>query len=198
MYDKQNLLSIVKHNFPDEWQPDLDSSAYDIILSCDSLVEKLYLLGATYYLEQERNKHHSDGCGMSLPIRGCEVKHTDHTYDGIFFQEPWGGWAGAFGGGPGACALVPQLKFVNTNYHHDFGLFYSADNGGGNWGFQCAIEIDPEFTHADRRDKDAFRDSIVDYDVIRVHDTIHKMTDWFKLVIERDDKILEEYLRNNP
>lgn len=197
MYDKQNLLDIVEHNFPNQWQPDIDSSAYNVLFSCDSLVEKLYILGAAYYIEHTRDKHQGSICGISLPIRACQVEYFNKNYDGIYFQSPWDGWLGGMGGGPSACAFVPQLKFVKKNYHHDFGLFYSADNAGGDWVFQCAIEIDPDFTHADRRAEDAYRDSLVDYDVIRVYDTIHKETDWFKLIIDRDDKAIEEYLANN-
>jgi hypothetical protein len=99
------------------------------------------------------------------------------------------------GAGPSALALVPQLKFPNVNYHHDFGLFYGDSDGGGNWHFECAIEIDPETAHRDRRDKDSYRDHLVDYDVVRVYDEIHDYLSWFKLLINRDD---EELLKHCP
>jgi len=58
------------------------------------------------------------------------------------------------------------------------------------------IEIDPEETHKDRRDKDEYRDNIVDYEVIRVDDKIHSCTTWFGLIMDRDDAMIEEHLNS--
>jgi hypothetical protein len=133
--------------------------------------------------------------GQPLPIFGCHIEHNNISYEGIWFVCPWGGWLGGMGGGPTACALVPQLKFQNISYHHDFGLFYGESDGGGEpWHFKCAIEIDPDFTHCDRREKDAYRDSIVDYDVIRICDQEYDYKTWFKAIVDRDDKAIMNHL----
>jgi len=198
MYDKQNLLNIVKNRFPNEWEPDLDESAFRILGSCDSLVEKLHILGATYFTEDIRNKHHGECSGCKLQIRGCNVIHEQTTYEGVWFQEPWGGWLAGMGAGPSACAFVPQLKLHNKKWHHDFGLFYGGSNSGAPWYFKCAIEIDPNYTHKDRRDKDAYRDSIVDYQVVRIYDEIHDEISWFKEIIDIDDDKILKHLANLP
>ena len=57
------------------------------------------------------------------------------------------------------------------------------------------MEIDPEATHKDRKDKDDYRDQIVDYDVVRVYDKAYNYISWFESIIDRDD---EEILKNFP
>lgn len=193
---KSNIKQLIKTAFKVDWEPDISDDAIRILNKCDSTTEQLYLLGAAYYIEQTRDKYHGECSGQPLPIVGCVITHNNITYEGIWFVCPWGGWLSSMGGGPTACALVPQLQFPNVNYHHDFGLFYGeSDGGGAPWHFQCAVEIDPEATHEDRRDKDEYRDKIVDYDVVRVCDEVHDFSSWFKLIVDRDD---EEILKLCP
>lgn len=191
---KSNILNLIKTAFGFEWTPEISQEAIDILNRCDSTTEQVYFLGAAYYIESMRDKYKGELFGQPLPISSHIVTYNQINYEAIYFQEPWGGWARGYGAGPSSCAFVPQLKFPYINYHHDFGLFYSADNAGGEWGLQCAIEIDPDKTHKDRRDKDEYRDSIVDYEVIRVDDKTHSCTTWFELIMDRDDAMIEKHL----
>ena len=193
--ERSHINSLIKKALNIDWEPDISADALRIIDKCGPTTEKLYLLGAAYYIEQTRDKHNGECSGQHLPIISCVIKHNNISYEGLWFLSPWGGWLSGMGAGPSACALIPQLKFPNVNYHHDFGLFYGDSDGGGNWNFKCAIEIDPEVTHKDRRDKDDYRDSIVDYDVVRIYDEIHDYLSWFQLIIDMDD---EEILKHCP
>jgi hypothetical protein len=152
-------------------------------------------VGAAYYIEQIRGKHNGSLQGLQLQITGCEIQYNQRTYEAIWFVCPWDGWfASTVGGGPSALAFVPQLKFLGHDYHHDFGVFYGeSDGGGAPWNFKCVIEIDPKHTHEDRRDKDAYRDSVVDYLVVRINDEIYDEKSWFKEIINIDEKELEQY-----
>lgn len=189
--ERSHINNLIKKVLEIDWEPDISDDALRIIDKCGSTTEQLYLLGAAYYIEQTRDKYKGDCSGQPLPIISCAIKHNDISYEGIWFVCPWEGWLSGIGAGPTACALVLQLKFPNVNYHHDFGLFYGeSDGGGAPWHFKCAIEIDPTATHSDRRDKDAYRDSIVDYDVLRVYDEIHDYLSWFQLIIDRDDGVI--------
>jgi len=195
-YSKKNFFNITKSVFQNNWTPDIDDYAFSILNKCDSLTEKLYIVGAAYYIEQIRGKHNGSLQGLQLQITGCEIQYNQKTYEAIWFVCPWDGWfASAVGGGPSALAFVPQLKFLGHDYHHDFGVFYGeSDGGGAPWNFKCAIEIDPKHTHEDRRDKDAYRDSVVDYLVVRINDEIYDEKSWFKEIINIDEKELEQYL----
>jgi hypothetical protein len=194
--NKSNINGLIKTALGTDWEPDIDNNAIRILNKCDSTTEQLYLLGAASYIEQTRDKHHGECSGQSIPIIGCVITYNDISYEGLWFVCPWGGWLSGMGAGPTACALIPQLKFPDVNYHHDFGLFYGASDGGGApWHFKCAIEIDPEVTHKNRRDKDEYRDQIVDYDVVRVYGEVHDYLSWFQLIIDRDD---EEILKHCP
>jgi hypothetical protein len=193
--EQSHINNLIKKVLNIEWEPDIDQDALRIIDKCGSDTERLFLIGAAHFIECSRDKYGGELSGTKLPIIGCKISHNNITYEGIWFVCPWGGWSGGIGGGPTACAFVPQLKFPDTSYHHDFGLFYGeSDGGGGPWHFKCAIEIDPEYTHKDRRDKDAYRDSIVDYDVIRIYDEVHNALSWFEEIINRDENIITEYL----
>lgn len=194
-YSKQNFFDITKSLFQNNWVPEIDDYAFSILNKCDSLTEKLYIVGAAYYIEQIRENHNGTMQGQQLQITGCEIEYNQETYEAIWFVSPWDGWfASWIHGGPSALAFVPQLPFHDDNFHHDFGVFYSSDNAGGDWHFKCALEIDPKHTHADRRDKDAYRDSVVDYPVVRINDEIHDEKSWFKEIIKLDEKELEQYL----
>lgn len=194
-YSKQNFFDITKSVFQDNWTPDIDDYAFSILNKCDSLTEKLYIVGAAYFIEQIRENFNGSMQGQQVQITGCEIQYNQRTYEAIWFMCPWDGWfASSIHGGPSALAFVPQLKFPNHDYHHDFGVFYSSDNNGADWGFKCAVEIDPKHTHEDRRDKDAYRDSVVGYLVVRINDEIHDEKSWFKEIINIDEKELEQYL----
>lgn len=187
---RSHINNLIKKVLGIDWEPDISNDALHIIDKCGSTTEKLYLLGAAYYIERTRDKYNGECSGQPLPIINCVIEHNNISYEGIWFLCPWGGWANNMGGGPSACALVPQLKFPNVNYHHDFGLFYCADDGGSApWHFQCAIEIDPVATHKERKDKDEYRDQIVNYDVVRVCDETHDYLSWFQLIVDRDDEL---------
>ena len=193
---KSNINGLIKTAFEIDWEPDISEDALSILNKCGSTTEILYLLGAAYYIEQTRDKYKGECSGQPLPIISCVIEHNNITYEGIWFLCPWGGWLSGMGAGPTACVLVPQLQFPNVNYHHDFGLFYGeSDGGGAPWHFKCAIEIDPKATHGERQDKDAYRDQLVDYDVIRVCDDNHDYLSWLKLIVDRDD---EEILKLCP
>ena len=192
---KLNLNGLVKTGLGTDWEPQISDGAIRVLNKCDSTTEQLHLLGAAYYIEKTRDKYQGECSGQPLPIISCVIKHNEISYEGIWFVCPWGGWLRGLGAGPSACALVPQLQFPNKNCHHDFGLFYGDSDGGGNWVFQCAIEIDPEPTHRNRRDKDEYRDQIVGHDVVRVNGEKYDYVSWFSLIVNRDD---EKILKHCP
>lgn len=196
--ERRLVHSLIKKAFKIDWEPNIDNEALRIIDKCGSTTEKVYLLGAAYFIEHIGKGAGTVWIGDGLPITGCNIEHNGILYEAIWFICPWSGWYLPDGlwCGPSACAFVPQLVFPNINYHHDFGLFYGGSDGGGTpWHFKCAIEIDPETTHRDRRDKDTYRDRIVDYDVIRIYDEIHDYLSWFEVIVRRDE---DEILKHAP
>ena len=193
--ERKHIHSLIQKALKVEWEPNIDNEALRIIDKCGSTTEKAFLLGAANFIERVGKAAGTDWIGDGLPITGCEIEYNCIFYEGIWFVCPWSGWYLPDGlwCGPTACAFVPQLRFPNVKYHHDFGLFYGeSDSGEGPWHFKCSIEIDPEVTHRDRRDKDAYRDSIVNYEVVRINDEIHDYLNWFEVIIRRDeDEVLK-------
>jgi len=45
-YSKKNFFDITKSVFQNNWTPDIDDYAFSILNKCDSLTEKLYIVGA--------------------------------------------------------------------------------------------------------------------------------------------------------
>ena len=187
---RRYVHSLIKKAFKLDWEPNIDEEALRIIDKCGSTTEKAFLLGAAYFVERVGKAAGTDWIGDGLPLTGCSIEYSGISYEGIWFVCPWSGWYLPDGlwSGPTACAFVPQLKFPNADYHHDFGLFYGESDGGGEpWHLKYAIEIDPEVTHRDRRHKDVYRDSIVNYEVVRISDEVHDYLNWFKVIVRKDD-----------
>ena len=70
---------------------------------------------------------------------------------------------------PTSLAIVPQIKF-GTKLHHDFGIFTSGEKKPhtDEWSFELAVEIDYHPSHEWNPGVDKFRDSLVNYKVIRI------------------------------
>jgi hypothetical protein len=186
--DYYHLVSLIKSVLCVDWEPNITPGAMEVINLCDSTTEKLYFIGAAYSVEKVRNKQLNNSDDSKMLITDCTIEYEQVKYRGIWFSDPWFGWYEHASWGPSACAFVPQLKFRDHNYHHDFGLFYNCDNGGcGKWNLAHVIEIDPDFTHTDRKEIDAYRDSIVDYDVVRICENIPSYLTWFTEIIKRDE-----------
>lgn len=194
--DYFHLVNLIKDVLEIDWEPEISPRALQILNRCDSKTEKLYIIGAAYYVEQARNRFMSWPDDTKLIISTCFIEYNSIEYEGIWFNEPWFAWYELSQGGPSACAFVPQLKFKNINYHHDFGLFYNSDNGGAeSWNLNYVIEIDPDHTHNNRKDKDAYRDSIVDYEVVRICEDVPNYLTWFKEIIRKDGDKLQHHIK---
>ena len=54
--EKPHINSLIKKALNIDWEPDISADALRIIDKCGSITEKLYLLGAAYYMnKQETN-----------------------------------------------------------------------------------------------------------------------------------------------
>lgn len=153
---------------PIEWRPNIDNGLIGIFSECQSSKEKLYLLGAIYYLN-------TDG------FRYGKIRYNSTIYYGLVFDCVYqhlkvGGYS------PTSLAIVSQVEFGN-NYHHDFGIFFSDDKHPteNDWWLGLAVEIDYHPRHQWNPDIDKFRDSLVKYKVLRLKEG-NEPQNWFRHV----------------
>jgi hypothetical protein len=59
--DLYHLYNLIKETFTVDWKPDVNSDALRIIDNCGSTTERLYLLGAAYYMG-------------ALPVYGTDLR----------------------------------------------------------------------------------------------------------------------------
>lgn len=150
---------------------------HSVLSRCESKLEVATILGLCAYIDLTcRN----GGATESL-TSFTFLQHEGAIYEAIWIVEPFIGF-----NAPSGIAIVPQFPFAD-NYHHDFGIFHSSDNGGNSWHFAYAIEVDGVATHRKRRDKDDYRDNLVDYPVIRLYEETIDLFLW-----------AEDYLTENP
>ena len=158
----------------------------------------MFLLGAFYYLELASKKTNNMAVG-EFPIDTGSVRYLGNNYMGYYFLGVWPLWFPEIGEdcGPQSIMFVPQIKFAN-NYHHDFGIFYGDKNGAPeSWILKYGVEVDGYNFHKDRRYKDRYRDSLVNYHVIRLLEEIHNPLKWFRLIMLQDSDIFYEQIVEN-
>lgn len=153
---------------PIEWRPNLDNSLLGIFSECQSSKEKLYLLGAIYYLDT-----HNFSYGR--------IKYKDKIYYGLIFNCVYqylkmGGYS------PTSLGIVSQVEFGN-NYHHDFGIFFSDEREPreNDWWLGLAVEIDYHPRHEWNPDIDKYRDNLVKHKVLRLKKG-NEPKNWFRHV----------------
>lgn len=176
-----------------DWTPSLTQDAIRVLDKCDSLLEAMYLFGAIYFLECicKRAGYMSVG---DWPGNTRTVVHRGKYLEGIAFQEMWPLWIDEIGDdcGPQSILFVPQIEF-GDNYHHDFGIFYGDKYcQTDKWQLRYAVEIDGYVIHKKRREIDKYRDSLVDYQVVRLLEEIHNPLKWFRSIMESDSEYLHE------
>lgn len=153
---------------PIEWQPNIDNKLLGIFSECQSSKEKLYLLGAIYYLDTGDFSY-------------TKIKYKGKIYFGLVFNKVYqhlkiGGYS------PTSLAIVSQVEFGN-NYHHDFGIFFSDEKypNDNNWRLGLAVEIDYHPRHEMNPSIDVYRDSLVEYKVLRIKKG-NEPQNWFRHV----------------
>jgi hypothetical protein len=178
-----------------DWCPKLDRKSMKILDKCDSLLEVMYLFGAVYFLESICQREGNVAVG-EYSIETGSVIHRGKELEGIFFHGVWPLWISEVGTdcGPQSILFVPQVRF-GPDFHHDYGIFYGDKYGSTDkWVFKYGVEVDGYVIHKKRRDKDKYRDTIVDYPVIRLLEETQNPLKWFRLVMESDDDHLNEQI----
>lgn len=164
-----DIRYICQHMMGVNWLPSYDRDVLRILGQCQSKLEIMYFLGIPYYLSRN--------------LGSPEYPHlwvTEHEgVKGIFVEEPFAG--GRWGNGFSALLVIPQYQSPNKLIHHDFGLFISGDNGGGNWDLYAAVEIEGYGVHRDRRKQDDSRYKGLPYKVIRVFEETTNPLDWYQI-----------------
>lgn len=158
------------------WSADF-SSISDVTQLCQSDDEKKYLFGAAYYLcDGNRNPD----MNSFIDITTIKLEYKGNIYLAAQFSEVFEYWHGP---SPTSMAFVPQLAFGHS-LHHDFGIFFSNEQYPitGQWEFGMALEVDEHPYHNCYAARDEFRDSIVDYLVLRVRSKTDPWSSWFHKV----------------
>lgn len=189
MEDK-NINFICKRLLSVDWAPKLSESANNLINKCDSILEVQFLFGALFFLEQLCIKEGNMSFG-DFPLDTSTVTYQGKKLEGYFSFGVWPLWISELGldCGPQSIMFVPQTPFADK-YHHDFGIFYGDKYGRAeSWDFQYGVEIDGYMYHHYRREKDKFRDSIVNYPVFRLLEEESDPLTWFRMVMKEDEKI---------
>jgi hypothetical protein len=175
---EKSKIDYVGESFPNGWKPNYSSEVAIVIKKCKSRPEIKYLFGAAYYLDF--------GCGLSnkplgITLSKNEIVYGGKQYDAIRFDEPYQYWGG--GTAPSAMAFIPQLEFAKK-YRHDFGIFFASDHAASksDWWLELAVEIDFHPDHFLFPTNDKNRDSLVNYQILRLQPKIDEPTNWFSKV----------------
>ncbi len=158
-----------KHlGIPIDWGLSIDGKLFEIFNQCQSRPERAYLLGAIYYLG---TSDFDDGY----------IVYKNEKYSGLVFNQVHG-CLKVGGYSPTSLAIVSQLVFGN-NYHHVFGIFFSHEKhpSSDQWELGVAVEIDYHPEHEWNPGKDKYRDSLVQYDVLRLNKG-DDAKEWFRKV----------------
>ncbi len=167
---------VVEDSFPNGWKPNCNRDVYKLFEKCYSRPEIRYLFGAAYYLDIS--------CGYikdGVSLTATTIVYNGKKCDAVQFGEPFFYWGG--GVAPSAMAFVPQLEFSNDK-HHDFGIFYADDHAVSEegWYLGMAVEIDYHPSHEYQSYKDRYRDSLVNYRVLRLKPEKDGHLNWFTYV----------------
>jgi hypothetical protein len=191
--NQTNLSYICSDLLEIDWKPRINDNALQILDKCDSKLETMFLVGALYFLDRACIKAGMQG--LEIYLRSSSVSYNNETIQGICIWETWPLWIEEIGEdvGPQSIMFVPQLKF-GSDYHQDFGIFYGANHCNPNdWRLMYGAEVDGYKVHKKRRKIDQYRDSLVNYSVIRLLEEVHNPLTWFKMVMEKDsDRFHEE------
>jgi len=166
-----------------DWVPQLSEDALEILGSCDSKLEMMFVLGACDFIRRQSDSE--------VTLSTAKVDINGREYQGIWFWEPWWGWylddiPQSKQSGPSALLFVPQFRSPEKEITHDLALFYGDDNGSPKWTLQHVIEIDGYGVHHDRRSKDSLRDVGLSYPVHRFFEETDKPTEWFRKIVYFD------------
>ena len=170
---------------PIEWRPNLDYKLLDIFSRCQSSKEKLFLLGAIYYLN-------TDNFDYSTII------YKDTKYYGLIFKMVYqymnmGGYT------PTSLAIASQVEFRDNirTYHHDFGIFLSDKKcpTENDWWLELAVEVDFHPDHELKPGQDKYRDSVVEYKVLRLKKG-NEPKNWFRSVESTINSNVEDAFEN--
>ena len=167
-----------------EWRPNIQE---EIIYLLDDIVRRKlgsrdeveYILGAAYYLDHLYETYDNEN---GIKLYKTEIQYGEMKYDGIGFLEPFDYWGGGIA--PSAMAFVPQVGF-GQKLHHDFGIFFSGDHSASStdWYLDYAVEIDIHPHHQIDPGMDKFRDSLVNYPVLRLNPSTDEPLKWFRKVM---------------
>lgn len=150
---------------PIDWFRDKDKELYGVFLKCQSSKEKLYLLGAIFYLNTDN-------------FQSNRVMYRGRPYYGLVFNRVYGCLKEG-GSSPTSLAIVPQVEF-GEKYHHDFGIFFSDEKypTEDNWWLGLGVEVDFHPKHELIPCIDKYRDSLVNYKVLRLKEA-DEPKNWF-------------------
>ena len=170
-------------DIPIEWRTNIDNKLLGIFSECQSSKEKLYLLGAIYYLDTD-----------DFNYGRIKYKHTIYyglVFNQVYYYLKMGGYS------PTSLAIVSQAEF-GTNYHHDFGIFLSGKNypTENDWWLELAAEVDYHPDHELKPNKNKYRDSIVKYKVLRLKKG-NDPKNWFRSVESIINSNVEDAFENN-
>lgn len=166
---ENDIKYICRHMMGVDWEPVYGRDVLRVLDQCQSKLEVMYFLGIAYYL----SKNNGNPDYPSLWVR----EHEDMR--GVQFDEPFAG--GRYGNGFSSLLVVPQYQSPRKPIHHDFGFFTSNDNGGGDWAFYAAVEIEGYGAHKDRRKQDDARYDGLPYRVIRIFEETSNPLDWYSI-----------------
>lgn len=177
---KKNEVDYLREQLevPVDWRLNLDYKLMGIFEQCQSSKEKLYLLGAVYYLE-------TDDFGYE------DIKYDGVTYHGLVFNRVY--YHMKIGGSsPTSLAIVSQVEFA-IKFHHDFGIFFSSEKypTENDWWFGLAVEIDFHPKHEWQPNIDKYRDGLVKYRVLRLKKGDDPKV-WFRNVEHTYNSLMED------
>lgn len=195
--NKTNLEYICNKLLEISWMPSLSTSAMKLLDKCDSQLERMFLVGALYYLHQAAEKSSHMFADEFFKIDTHSIIFNSEKIKGLYIYEAWPLWYACSGTdcGPKSVLIVPQMSFA-TKYHHDFGLLYGTYGRPETFYLKYAVEIDGYQVHKSNRQNDAHRDSLVNYPVIRLQEELHSPLQWFQQIINRDENDFHEKVEN--
>lgn len=161
-----------------DWYPNITYDASLILELCQSKVEIAYLLGAVYCIDRKEINR----IDRQMSIEAGTIQIGLEKYPAAIFVDPYLYWDKS--SIPSTIAFVPQFPFAKK-LHHDFGLFFSSEQWGGNndWYISSAIEVDAHPSHDADQNFDAYRDRLSPYKVIRLKPGIDDYLTWFENVL---------------
>ena len=175
--EQKTLIDFIRDdlNIPLTWRPGKSVAIENVLQICQSRTEKQYLLGAIYFIDSTK-----ENISAETDISDGKIFYQNEYYHGLIINRMYERWK--MGGySPTSLAIVPQIGF-GENLHHDFGIFCSSQKYPSNtdWYLECAVEIDYHPSHLWNPGADKYRDSLVNYNVLRITRDESPLK-WFRL-----------------